>query len=328
MAIVLFQKSKINETIGFVGDTLIHKRDSLLFYTKDGELVKTEYKDFVQDIKTSKDGKYILPFSSAFTDRIDLVSFPELKRVKEIDSIAVFSNCFVRAADFSLDEDLLYVLVEKKDGTGTVLYSINLLTFEKALLFEDKRHFSNIFYSQSHRALVIHDYAGNILFLRQHEIVSEIKILPFEKMTFIDNGQLILSSSRQGFVLSTMNGKTLRRVDFLLPKDVVDEEETILSILDSTEKLTFKGLEAADESTYAEAFVDLCYLKNGNLLFYLTEDRNEHENRLYVISLKHFRVKKVFSIKSKCLNLSCKGEYVFLKTTEGNLVYKNIVKTK
>ncbi len=311
---------------------LLKRRDSLVLFDSSLKVLKgVQDTNFTKKILVDRNRHYVFLVSSLFTKKVVLYSFSGLLPALTLSDLYGLP-VFYKDAIFSPDGSYLYLLADIADleDPKTLLVKVNLAYQTYDVFFQkDSFHFDNLFYSENRKAVILLQSKGNVSFFSENHIVQTVRTPSFQKLYFIDWGQVMLLSSPAGFLLCSMNGKIIRKCDFLLPKEVKDDEkiqrdfafENEIRELSSLTKIPVK-------MDMAEHFLDMVFVPETGALFYLSTNVNDGKTTLYHYSVKSFLLKRVYPIKGKALFMELAYPYLYIHTTDSVQSYLIVHKVK
>ncbi len=324
----LEKNAKDIQSIAILSDkVLVKKADSLLLMDLDGKLLAS-VKDsvYTKNILTDREKKYAVLLSSLFVKEFRIYSLLNLSLVFSIKEHQGKSY-FFKDAVFSQDGKYLFVLADEEcyqRPSETVLFKIDMNTFHVSAFFVgEKLHFDSLYYSPTRLVLTLLDKKGRIYFFSQDKIIKKIKVPSFDRLYFIDWGQVMLLSSLAGFNLCSSNGKIIRQCDFLLPKPLKEEERIRKEFFSENEMLSLKGLPKMSlKDNLSEYYKDMIFSVEAGTLYYLSYQINEKSYTLYHYSVRSFTLKHVYRIKTEVHGMELDYPYLYLRTKEGVLIYR------
>lgn len=324
----LEKNAKDIQSIAILSDkVLVKKVDSLLLLDTDGKLL-TSAKDssYVKKILVDRDRKYVALVSSLFVKEFRIYSIMDLTlafSLKEHQG----KSYFFKDAVFSPDGKYLYVLADEEcyqNPSETVLFKIELNAFHVSAFFlGENMHFDSLYYSPTRLVLTLLDKKGRIYFFSQDKIIKKVKVPSFDRLYFIDWGQVMLLSSFTGFNLCSANGKVIRQCDFLLPKPLKEEERIRKEFHQENELLCLKELPKMSlKANLSEYYKDMIFSVEAGALYYLSYQINEMSYTLYHYSIRTFTLKHVYRIKTEVHGMELDYPYLYLRTKDGVLIYR------
>ncbi len=284
------------------------------------EIVSVPESRFGTRFIVSPDHSCFLFLPALFPSSITLYSLPTLKPRDEFKE-----GCLYKDACFSHDGKRLYLLADKEIGekAETLLFSYNRENKERKTYFlNEGKRFDALFFSPVYCCPTLLNHSGKISYFQDGQIIKERKTAPFHKISFRDKGSNLISDSPAGFQISSLNGKVIRKCDFLLPRESKNPTP-----LEKKERQEEKELEQL--SGYAlpksrkrgEHYYDRLTTFTSNQVFYVTKVRPENEYYLYFFSLNSFRRKKQIKLKGKYLARNYRQKHLFISTSKGMYIY-------
>ena len=316
------------QSIALVDDCqLVKKEDSLLLLDLNEKIIKgVKDSGYTKSIIVNKDKTYIALVSSLFCEEFHVYSYPDLKAVITLNKIDS-KGYYYKDAAFSSDGKYLYVLADEKSDSSyheSVLVRIDLNYQKYTSYFRGEgMHFDSLYYSKTKQALLLLEKKGRVSFFNQGKIIDRIKTPPYDKLSVIDWGQVLLLSSFAGFVLCSLKGKVIRTCDFLLPKPLKNDERVRTEFEMENELLQLRGMNRMSvKDNLGEHYKDMVFSSEVGALFYLSYNMNDKTYRLYHYSIKTFALKHVYKIKGEVYHIHLAFPNLYIKTTDGVLVYR------
>ncbi len=270
----------------------------------------------------SPDNSAFLFLPSLFHSSLKLYSLPSLSIREQINVDGTFKD-----ACFTHDGKTLYLLYDTQGEKGlhTVLISYDRSSKTKSFFFkEDNIRFDALFFSPVYCCLTLLLRSGKIFYFQDGKIVRQTRTSPFHKTFFRDKGTNLISDTRAGFQISSLNGKIIRKCDFLLPKErKKPTKEQKLQILQNKEIDSLCGNRVPHRQR-DEHYLDRLVAYTTNQVFYITRKEPEMESYLYFFSLNSFRRKKQIKLKGTYLGRNYSKKHLFILTTDGVSIYQLI----
>lgn len=307
----------------------VKKAKNLLLYDGEDKLLSSiEDNSYTQKILSDKDKRFVILVSQLFVKELRIYSYADLSilfRMKEING----KDYFFKDATFTPDGKYLYVLADEVSYTTpseSILIKIELSSFSFSVFFEgEHRYFDSLYYSQARQVLTLLDKKGKIYFFSQDKIIKKIKVPSFDRLFFIDWGQVMLLSSLVGFNLCSANGKVIRQCDILLPKPLKSDEDARKDFDTQNEILSLKGLpRMSRKASLTEYYKDMIFSTEAGALLYLSYNINEKSYTLYHYSIRSFTLKHVYRFKKEVYGMELNYPFLYIRISNGVLIYRII----
>lgn len=296
------------------GDRITLKDDSF------GDIISVNEPLYGERFVVSPDNNSFLFFPSLFHSSLNLYSLPSLSVIDKIKVDGVLKD-----ACFSHDGKTLYLLYDLEDENGlhSVLVSYDRKEKTKTLFFEKENYrFDSLFFSPVYCCLTLLLRSGQIFYFQDGKIVRKTKTSPFHKIFFRDKGSNLISDTMAGFQISSLNGKVIRKCDFLLPKErKKPTRDQKLEILQNKEIESLCGNPSSHRKRN-EHYLDRLVAYTTNQVFYITRKEPERESCLYFFSLNSFRRKKQIKLKGKYFGRNYSKKHLFILTSDGVSLYQ------
>ncbi len=305
---------------------LVKKADSLLLFDSEGKLQRSvSDSTYTTKILVDRDRRYVYLVSSLFQKELNLYSFSDFSLAFSLKEYKG-KTYFFKDAVYTPDGKYLYVLADDENYDAyseSVLFKLELSTLSYSVFFlGEGKHFDSLCFFNTRLVLTLLDKRGKIYFFSQDKIIRKIKVPFFDRLFFIDFGQVMILSSLAGFNLCSANGKVIRKCDFLLPKPLKEEQRVKKEFDTENEILSLKGLPKISMSdNLSECYKDMIFSTEAGALFYLSYHINEKSYTLYHYSIRSFTLKHVYRIKSEVYGMVLDYPYLYVRTKDGVMVY-------
>lgn len=303
------------ECIKVIGDNILVKKGNVIqLLDKNMNFLKGNNEFFYVEKMLIDDKKeYVVPVTSMFKDHCNIYSLKNLSLVMSLKEING-KRYFYKDATFVSNSSVLYLLLDEDSlDSETILLKVDLnyQNYETYFIGEGL-NFSSLTYVKDRFVLALMENNGRIYYFNEGKIIKKVKTHPFSDLFFIDNGEIYLSDSTHGFILSSNGGKVLRNCDFL---PLLDSEH------DNENKKNKKvHLE--------EIYFDMCVSDKLKRLFFISYEENEDKYFLYVYSLKTFALRKRIKLKGKILSVEFDDPYLYIRKPDSIDVYSIVEKHK
>ncbi len=303
-------------------------KNLLLFNSEDRLLSSVEDNSYTKKILSDKDKRFVILVSQLFVTELRIYSFADLSilyTIKEIHG----KDYFFKDATFTPDGKYLYVLADEVSYTSpseSILVKIELSSLSFSAFFEgEHRYFDSLYYSLTRQVLTLLDKKGKIYFFSQDKIIKKIKVPSFDRLFFIDWGQVMILSSHAGFNLCSANGKVIRQCDILLPKPLKSDDDARKDFDTQNEILSLKRLpRMSRKDSLTEYYKDMIFSTEAGALLYLSYNINEKSYTLYHYSIRSFTLKHVYRFKKEVYGMELSYPFLYIRTSSGVLIYRII----
>jgi hypothetical protein len=297
-------------TVGYLpGAFLVKETSALYLFPEEDTKPARKVLDPLYAKKTviSPDGKYAVLVSSLFNEETTLYHLPDFADVFHLSSRRYGKKLLFKDAAFLSDSKALYLLADTPvDGESeTLLFKVSLPSYSYSVFFSGQhRKIDFLRYSRDLASLALFSKSGQVTFFRETKAVKSIKTPPFEKLFFIEKGELMLLDTLSGFKLLSHNGKLIRNADFLVSEPLSFDSHDEDHPLKTPRRLT-------------QSYADLTYSREHGRLFYLSHLLPSDSYHLYVFSIEDFSLLEDFPLKGKVLSLSYNEPYLFVRKEDG-----------
>lgn len=308
--------------VGISKNYLIDKKCNrvLIYDSKDKLLRSIEDNSFSLSISISpKEDTYFYTLNN-LSECFSVFSLPYGNQILTLKKIDGFSF-FYKKAVYSEDGSKIYLLADhqqnEKIESCVFQIDLNYQNYQIHLLNQGL-NFDGITYIQEKKVFALYSYSGLVSYFREGKIIHTIKIPPFEKLFFIDSGEIIMISTLAGFSLLSKNGKILRRCDFLLPIEVERKKSVIkrVNMINEMRELFYQPTIKMKDSM-GQCFVDMELCQEGKRLLYLSYNINTDKYYLHLFSLNSFILKKTILLKGHIRSISVTSSYLIVRTRKG-----------
>ncbi len=301
-------------------------KNFFLLDEEDKVLASVEDTSYTKKIRTDKDKRYVILVSSLFSNEFRIYSYLDLSVLFMLKNING-RDYFFKDTTFTPDGKYLYVLADEVsyiNPSETILLKIELSSFVYTVFFfGEHRYFDSLYFSKTRQVLTLLDKKGKIYFFSQDKIIKKIKVPTFDRLFFIDWGQVMLLSSLAGFNLCSANGKVIRQCDILLPKPLKTDEDSRKDFDTQNEILSLKGLsKMSRKDNLSEYYKDMIFSTEAGALLYLSYNINEKSYTLYHYSIRSFILKHVYRFKKEVYGMELNYPFLYIRTSGGVLIYR------